>query len=286
MKSGGHGVRTSQCASSRSFVATLAGAIGFAMGIFVPLAASAHEAWIEPYAYHFDKPSLLNAHLRVGKMFRGNTLLYNPDKFERLDIVSGSESQPIKGRLGDLPAIRHRLDDSGLKTLIFVSTGQRIHYETWEKFENFARKEGVAWLLDAHRQRGLPEKEFSETYYRHAKSLIMVGSGSDRDRALGLRHEIVLKENPYTRGDIPFSASVLWEGKPQEDVQLTIFRKNPEGETVREISMTNQDGVATFARHAGHRYLLNSVHALPVEKPVRNGPVWLTHWASITFEAK
>lgn len=286
MKSGNCGIQPWRYSSLRSVVVILAGALSVTMATLAPSVASAHEAWIEPYAYHFAKPSLLNAHLRVGKMFRGNTLLYNPDKFKRLDIVSNGQSQPIKGRLGDLPAIRHRLSDNGLNTLVFVSTGERIHYETWEKFENFARKEGVSWLLDAHRQRGLPERAFSETYYRHVKSLIMVGSGSDRDSALGLRHEIVLQENPYTSADTPFSARVLWEGNPQTDVQLTIFRKTPEGETVREIAMTNQDGVATFARHAGHRYLLNSVHALPVEKPVRNGPVWLTHWASVTFEAK
>ena len=257
----------------------------FALVFLISMVASAHEAWIEPYNYQLEKPSMLSAHLRVGQMFRGNTLLYNPEKFERLEVLNEASSKPVKGRLGDLPAIRHRLTGPGLHILVFVSTGQRINYENWEKFENFARKEGVPWLLDAHRRRGLPESDFSETYYRHVKSLVMVGPAAGKDRALGLRHEIVLQENPYRRDHNGLSARVLWEGEAQAGVQLTVFRKDPEGETVREVAVTDAAGVASFDHHPGHRYLLNAVHALPVEKPEKNGPVWLTHWASTTFQA-
>lgn len=263
-------------------LAWLTGAIMIAM---VGCRVEAHEAWIEPFEFEPDAPSLLSAHLRVGQLFRGNTLLYNPEQFQRLDVTSASSTAAIKGRLGDLPAIRHRVTDDGLHIIVFVSTGQRIHYENWEKFERFAQKEGLDWLLDAHRLRGLPEGDFSETYFRHAKSLVMAGTGGGLDRPLGLRHEIVLQQDPYTHQGPTFRAGVLWQGNPQPGTQLTVFRKDPAGNTTREVVPTDASGEAVFARHPGHRYLLNAVHALPVEEPVRNGPVWLTHWASTTFLA-
>ena len=178
MSSDGNSVHLPRRGARNSAMTRCTRLITLALTLFCVSVATAHEAWVEPYAYQFEKPTLLNAHLRVGQMFRGNTLLYNPERFERLEISYNGNTQPVKGRLGDLPAIRHRLVDTGLHTVIFVSSAQRITYDSWEKFQKFARNEGIPWLLDAHKQRGLPADDFAETYFRHAKSLITVGPES------------------------------------------------------------------------------------------------------------
>jgi hypothetical protein len=245
--------------------------------------ARAHEAWIEPSSFSYDTGDTLSAHLRVGQMFRGNSLLYNRDKFERLQLVAGNRQEDIKGRLGDLPAIRHPVRHPGLQNLVFVSTGNRIHYETREKFANFARKEGVEWILEEHRRRGFPDQDFSETYFRYAKSLITVGNSKGNDRPMGLRLEIILLDNPYTPQRNRIRAQVLWQGEPYGNAQLTIFRKPPDGDTIRETVRTGEDGIGLVPLEPGQRYLLNAVYAVPADKKKKLAPVWYTHWASITF---
>ena len=245
----------------------------------------AHEAWIEPSRYTLAPGEILSAHLRVGQMFRGNSLLYNPDKFQQLQVVTNGRTEDVRGRLGDLPAIRHELSGNGLHTVVYVSTGNRIGYETEEKFIRFARNEGLEWILDEHRRRGFPDRGFYETYYRHAKSLVVVGHAPEADRPLGLKMEIVLLDRPFAADRSEVRAQVLWQGQPYPDAQITIFHKAPEGGAARHTVRTDADGIGRIPLVPGERYLLNAVYAEPVDDAGRSGPLWITHWASITFQS-
>ena len=163
--------------------------------------AIAHEAWIDPARYQVSPGASLSGHIRVGQLLKGNGQVFNPERFRRLDLIDSSGTRPVRGRLGDFPAIRVKLQNEGLVTLVYQSAGSRIRYDEPGKFENFANKEGVAWVLAAQQQRGQDLEGFSETFYRHAKSLIAVGAGEGQDRSLGLRFELVLHDNPYLGAD-------------------------------------------------------------------------------------
>jgi len=245
--------------------------------------AFAHEAWLEPFDYHLEKSSLVRGHIRAGQFFRGNTQLYNPDKFKRFEVMHNGKARKVKGRTGDLPAIKHKLKQPGLHTLVYQSSGEVIRYPTWEKFQNFSEKEGVSWAQQAHLDRGLPKENFSEIFVRYAKSLIDWKTSEGRDSNSGMPFEIIALSNPYEEGTSTIEVQVLWQNTPYSAGQLTIFSKAKDIETARSTVALDSEGKARLSVNSGFSYLLNCVLIEPIDGK-KNTPVWRSHWASITFE--
>jgi len=245
--------------------------------------AMSHEAWLQPYDFTLEKSPLLRGHIQVGQMLKGSAQLYNPDKFIRLESVQHGEVSPVKGRLGDLPAINHRLQKPGLHVMLYQSKGSVIHYDTWEKFTRFAIKEGVPWAPQAHMERGLPNQDFSETFFRYAKALVYWKHTEGKDARTAMPMEIVALDNPYAADKDQIRVEVLWQGKPYSNAQLTVFSKKADQATERSVVTLDQNGMATVDIAPGKRYLLNSVYLEPIEAK-KNSPVWRSHWASMTFE--
>ncbi len=251
--------------------------------LVLPFSALAHEAWIEPFEYHLKKSPVVRGHLRVGQLFRGAAQLYNTDKFVRFESDDGTSFTKVKGRLGDLPAIKHKLKTPGLNALIYRSTGSVIDYPNWEKFRKFTEQEGVAWAQQAHRDRGLPEQGFSEIFIRYSKSLVSWKHAEGSDRPSGMPFEIVALSNPYLDNAGSLKVQVLWQGEPYRGGQLAVFRKQPQSETERNNVMLDDEGIVTIPIESGHSYLLNSVLMEPREGG-KKAPVWTSHWASLTME--
>ena len=127
--------------------------------------------------------------------------------------------------MGDNPALVMEAGADGLAVVVHETTDSRLTYTDFAVFQRFVAHKDFATALADHAARGLPETGFKETYRRHAKSLIAVGSGAGADRAMGLAIEIVALANPYTddlTAGLP--VLVLLDGAPRGDAQVELFR--------------------------------------------------------------
>jgi cobalt/nickel transport protein len=242
----------------------------------------AHEAWILPYDFNQDQSAMVKAHLQVGELFKGNSQLYNPDKFERLEVIRNGASTPVQGRMGDLPAIIHKLTEPGMHVLLYQSTGSIISYGNWDKFARFTENEGVSWAQQEHLSRGYPRKDFNEIFIRYAKSLITWQKVDGSDTRSGMPFEIVALNNPYLDGG-KIRVEVLWKGEPYANAQLSVFSKKPGQKAVRATLRTDAEGRVDVPVTSGTRYLLNSVRMEPLEYR-HNSPLWRSHWTSMTLQ--
>lgn len=242
----------------------------------------AHEAWILPYDFNQNKSALIKAHIQVGQQFKGNSQLYNPDKFERLEVIRNGASTPVQGRTGDLPAIAHELIEPGMHVLLHQSTGNIISYGNWDKFVHFTEKEGVSWAQQEHLSRGYPREDFNEIFIRYAKALITWQNVDGRDTRSGMPFEIVALNNPYLDGG-KLRVEVLWKGAPYANAQLSVFSKKPGEKAVRTTLKTDTEGRVDVPVSRGTRYLLNSVQMEPLAYR-HNSPLWRSHWASMTLQ--
>lgn len=254
---------------------------------FFSARVTAHEFWIEPTRYKLTPSENIVANLRVGQYFKGNTFSFFPDKFVEFSVMDSGGKRPITGRLGDLPAVNEPIVHTGLHVLMHHSTTNTLTYSEFAKFERFARKEGNAWVLDAHGRRGLPRKNVTEAYTRCAKSLVQVGNGDGQDKAVGMPFEIVVETNPYMdQSDPDISVRLLWKGKSMADKQISVFRKFAGCDATRTTVVTDADGRAFIPRRPGGRFLLNAVHVIDpsVEITKNTRAMWESFWASMTFE--
>lgn len=253
----------------------------------IPPGAAAHEFWIEPSRFELAVASKLVADIRVGQYFKGNSGVFIPEKFVSFSLIDPGGARPVTGRLGDLPAVNMPTVREGLHVLAYHSTPESITYSDFGKFEDFAHKEGLDWVLDDHLRRGLAKTGITEAYTRYAKSLIQVGDGAGGDRALGMPLELVAETNPYTdASNTDIVVRLLWHGEGLPDGQISIFYKRESCKTVRTVLHTDAEGRAGIPRRDGGRFLLNSVHMIEPSAGTlqRVDAAWESLWASLTYE--
>lgn len=241
--------------------------------------AIAHEFWISPLSYTVETGTEIAADIRIGQDFVGATYSYIPSTFARFDLIRNGETYPVVGELGDKPALTMPADD-GLTVIVHETKPERLTYANWDKFQTFIDHKDLGVTKVMHGSRDLPFEKFAERYVRYAKSLVATGDGAGSDVETGMKTEIVALANPYT-DDLSdgLRVRVLRDGTPRGDAQVEVFAKWDGAVTVT-LTRTDADGIATIPMTPNTEYLLDAVFL----EPTSGDSVWLSSWASLTFQ--
>lgn len=249
--------------------------------------ALAHEFWIEPTEFQVNSGAAIVADLRNGQLFKGSALSYFDKSNTRFEAAQVDETTPITGRMGDRPAIQlPATGRDGLVILVHEAAPAVISYSEWEKFMKFVEHKDFAQAEATHISRGWAQENFKETYSRHSKALVAVGTGAGADRAFGLTTEFVALDNPYAADfDGTLDIELLYDGAPRANAQVEVYARDAQDAVTVTITRTNDQGHAAIPVVAGTEYLLDAVVLRPVTgaTTVEAGPVWETLWASMTF---
>ena len=264
-------------------ISALLGVVGF---LYSASNAFAHEFWLSPTDYTVAVGEQMQVRLLQGTGMKGSPLIYLPADIARFNIVEGETERAVTARMGDEPALDMPAGPDGLAVVVHETMDSEVIYTDFAVFERFVTHKSFNAALAEHAARGLPQTGFSETYRRHAKSLISVGSGVGKDRAMGLKIEIVALANPYTDDlSAGMPLQVLLDGAPRADAQIELFQTAPDGNVTISLYRTNASGEVVVPVKQGMEYLVDTVllTALPNNNPAA-GPVWHSDWASLTFQ--
>ena len=243
--------------------------------------AAAHEFWIAPQDGRVAPGAEIVADLKVGTMLRGEPYPYLSNRFQSFTVTVGNSTTAVDGNEGDLPALAHAAERSGLHVIAQHTIAFRVTYDDWAVFRRYLADEGLDGLADRHRARGLPEVGFAERYTRDAKALVQVGpvDPADRDVRTGLPLELVAEANPYAAGIDVLPVVLTWQGEPVANRRINIFRDD--GTVTRTTATTDENGRAMIPLSGDGEYLLNAVRLRPVD----DSPVaWASHWATLSFK--
>jgi hypothetical protein len=248
-------------------------------------AAVSHEFWIEPEKFQVQIGENLVVDLRNGQNFVGSALAYFENSFTRFETAQNDQLTPVKGRLGDRPAMQIEPDADGLLIILHETTPSKVRYKEWPKFLKFAAHKDFKDIEARHDALGFPRDVFRESYTRHAKSLVAVGNGAGSDRAFGLKTEFVALSNPYGADfDGLMRVQVLYDGKPRADAQVEVFRRTPSTPKITvTLQRTDNQGITTIPVSPGDDYLLDAVVLEPFTGDGPEDIVWQTYWAALTF---
>lgn len=241
--------------------------------------ATAHDFWIEPQTFRPKPGTAVGLHLFVGQDFKGDSVPYFPQKFERYIVAGPAGTQPVPGVLGDEPAGTVTPAAPGLYVVGLRTRPDSVSFETSEEFERYLLKEGLERNLALHRRRMQSGKPVEETYFRCAKSLIAAGAvGDEADRVLGFPLELIAETNPYRTPTLRLR--LLNRDKPLEGALVIAFNKAEPLAKLR--ARTDKNGRAEFDLPRRGVWLVTSVHMIPA--PLLSGYDWMSLWASLTFE--
>lgn len=242
----------------------------------------AHEFWVEPQEYQVENGGKLLANLRNGQKFKGSKLAYFDSNIARFDTYLNGDIAPVTGRMGDIPALDMVVDGDGLLVIVHQTTPSTLKYATWEKFQAFADHKDFTNMRARHDARGLPEADFSETYTRHVKTLVGIGTSQGQDLNTGLETEFIALANPYTDDvSLGFPVQLLYQGAPRSDAQIELFDRAPDGSVTIHLYQTDASGQATVQVTSGHTYLLDAVVLRDAAETDQS--VWETLWAALSF---
>lgn len=249
---------------------------------------SAHEFWISPLDYRPEVGQEVKAELLVGSDMAGQAFPWLKRNTVAARMESESWTVDITGREGDLPALTFAPKEEGLHRVIFHAQPSFVVFDKPETFPHYLEYEGLDWVLDAHKARGLPPVDFAEMYSRNARALVQVGEAraDQLDQPTGMPFELVALQNPYVAGTDTIDVRLTWQGEPSAEQQVAIFVKAPGGtapvDVLRTLVKTDAEGVARIPLTAAGEYMLSSVHMEPLEGNV--AAVWESHWATLNFE--
>lgn len=245
--------------------------------------AAAHEFWIEPANFRPPVGKPLDVQLLVGQDFRGDTVIYLPDAFERFVTITSRGRQNVSGLPGDDPAARLTPAEPGLMLIAYQSTPYELKLDG-KTFERYLGMEGLDGIRVLRAQRGEQDRPVHEVYTRYAKSLIAVGGrddGLDARRPIGLRLEIVPQTAIYRlKRDQPLEVQLLYENRPLANVQVLALSKTKP--RTRLLQRTDANGRARFILPHADVWLLSAVHMIPA--PADAKADWESFWASLTFD--
>lgn len=257
---------------------TLATLLAFC-GMTVPVVA--HEYWFEAPSQQVQEGGDISLGIFVGSDLAGQQLPYFPQGYRSLHhFAPGEDGAFVRGRLGAMPAIALTDLSEGLHVIAQETRDSSLTWDDAEKFEHFLNAEGLDYILDEHRERGLPAVGFNETYSRSAKALIGVGSAEGADFEVGLPVELVALDNPFTvEGDIQIQFFVGSEPRPS--ARINLFHRDRDGGLTLTHITTNDEGIGLAPRTGAGFYLANAVHMDPVRDA---GPTaWHSSWASLSW---
>lgn len=252
------------------------------IGLFAlaPFTGSAHEYWIEPQGPAVLAPGAqLQAEFKVGQHFKGSRQSYIPNNIEQVELRDPAGAlMDLNALIGQRPAIDVPATEPGTYVAALVTTYSSLVWRTEEKFLNFLKYDGLMDALPLHQARGLPPKDFRETYARSGKALLQVGDSALSDQVLGLPLEVILLE----RNGETMLIEVRENGEPLADHQLRTFQKRAD-EITEEETQTNALGQASVDVSGGGLFMLNIVTLREPSQPQKD-EVWHSWWGTLSFK--
>ena len=256
-------------------IAALAAAL-----LLPPVAALAHDFWIEPSTFRPSVGSTVAVSLRVGERFQGDAVGRSSQRIVRFVLRSPGGERPIPGEEGGDPAGQAAASEPGLLTIGYRSNNARVELPA-EKFEQYLREEGLERVIALRARRGESAKPSRERYSRCAKSLIAAGDATaGTDTPLGFTFEIVSDRNPYAaRAGEALPFRILLRGKPAAGVLVTALpREAPDS---RVTARSDSRGRVALRLPAPGVWMVKAVH---MEAVAAQDADWESLWASLTFE--
>lgn len=254
-------------------------------------AAVAHEYYLLPETFTPKAAADTKISHKLGQRFFGNEMPWVTQWNLRSEIWHNGASEPLKGALGDRPALTLKQAKPGLTIVVHQSNVDFLTFSTWEKFRSYVFKEGIGEIAHGIELAGTQKEGLTEGYSRFAKTLVYAGEESDYadqvDQPTGLKIELVALDNPMTLDPKqPLRVQALFDGRPYVGGMIKLFT-GIKTEASHRI-LTDGNGQASIPASGPGPYLLNIIKMTEPQSQaaIDRKAHWESFWASLTFQRR
>ena len=242
-----------------------------------------HEFWIDPMKFQFMDNEIFEANILIGENFEGSPIPFSKNYFKISFLHSNKNKIKIKGRLGDIPALKIKKLFSGLNIIQTESITKYIEYNDLAKFEIFTTKKGYPNLVKKHKENDYPDN-FIESYKRYAKSLVSLNNFDGNDVDTNMEFELIFLDNPLKNLNKSKRILLEYKNKILADHKVSIMSFN-NGYFRKEFFKTNSNGYFEYLFKNDTKYLIESVVIIDgSNKKKHNYAKWHSLWTSYTLK--
>lgn len=248
--------------------------------------ANAHDSWLQPKSFQAAAGDRVPLTFYVGHHGEQHSAKLSPRPAWLWSMKARGHhgtTDLLKTR-GFKPAAGVTLDRPGTYLLSF-DTGDFRNRMSPKEFAVYLDEEGLAGAEAAWRQAPISSREVRESYRRHAKALVQVGTGEHAldgpvTRRIGQRLEIVPGANPYRLGGgSSLPATVWFRNKPLAGALVTLGDLDRPKDPL--VSMrSDAEGNVSFRLPRAGRWMMNVVWSVPSSATSTD---FQTSFSSLTF---
>lgn len=244
---------------------------------------SAHEFWLNPDRFFYQKGDTATIWLQVGENFEGVPW---KGTVTRLSLFAPFEDEIFIDAPIDTTqrSVKVALPIEGTNILVLQNKPSKIELEA-EKFNAYLKEDGLDEILEYRKKNGLANSVGREIYERCAKLLLKVGSRADKNfsRRTNLPLEIVPLNNPYSGNPNAKSKrayfQVYFQGKFADNLTVKFWQKVGK-ELIKKESKT-KNGQVSFDFEPKGKVMISCVKMIPHSNPEEAD--WHSYWASLVF---
>ncbi|GAB3504218.1 hypothetical protein GCM10027341_34230 [Spirosoma knui] len=247
-------------------------------------AAVAHEFWLQPNRFFARVGDQLIVQTLVGEHFSGARSIAKTNRIIDYRHHTATGTADLSSLIaGDTYGeVSVPLTTEGTHLISFANTPALLSMKA-DSFLLYLQEDGLDLVIAARQQRGETDKPSRELYQRCAKTLVQVGTTTDRtfSKHTGMPIEIIPAKNPYDQrfGQMA-EFKILFMDKPLEGVLVRYWTRTIANQVIEETQRTNALGDVSFRLRAGH-CMISLVHMVPAADLKQAD--WHSYWGSLTF---
>ncbi|MGI8705112.1 MAG: DUF4198 domain-containing protein [Sphingomicrobium sp.] len=248
--------------------------------------AEAHDSWLQPKTYQAAAGDRVPLTFYVGHHGEQHSAKLSPRPSWLLAMKargSVGTANLLKAR-GFKPSAGVPLDRPGTY-LLSLDTRDFRNPMSAKNFETYLEEEGLAGAEAAWRRAPVTSRKVRESYRRHAKALVQVGTGPQAlegpvTQRIGQRLEIVPGANPYALGaGSSLPATVWFRGKPLAGALVTLGDLDRPKDPLVTVR-SDAAGRVSFRLPRPGRWMMNVVWSVPSSAASTD---FETSFSSLTF---
>ena len=264
---------------------------------------SSHDLFLKLDRYHLPPDTAVTLRLFNGSFGTSENVI-DRDRMLDVSVLGNGERTRIdttQWREADHATLLDLVTGNPGTYVAGVSTRARNIDLAAEKFNSYLEHDGVLDMLERRRSEGTLDRDATERYAKHVKTLFQVGDRTTDDyrTPLGYPIEFVPLDNPYTtHAGHDLRVQLLWRGEPLAG-QLVHLGSNTghdhdhahdadgnhpdvahDHQHGTQPLRTNLDGIVTIRPNAAGTWYLRTIYMVESEEP---GLTHESEWATLTF---
>lgn len=246
--------------------------------------SQAHEFWLQPRKFRFNVGERLIVDFMVGENFEGEFWDMSRHKVERLEMLNRFGKADLLNQTKKTAGanLAYEFASVGTHLLALESNAAYLELDAAE-FNAYLEEDGLDYILDLRKEKGIMNQPSREFYTRSAKLLVQSGDRTDEtfQREVGLKFEIIPLQNPYDlkSGDY-MGCKVLYHGEPAAHTLVKVWSHIGNRIFLQNI-FTESDGTLRFPISNSGPWMVSTVRMVPSQ---RTDADWESMWASLVFE--